>query len=251
MKLLGADGDHEAMTVEEVERRIMQGYAVTLRHSSIRPDLPHLLKGIVEKGLPIFDHLMMTTDGSTPSFHQDGVMDKCIQAALDAGVSPIDAYQMATYNVARYYNMSSLHGFIATGRFASLNILQDEWHPVPESVLSKGVWLKRDGQRVHKLAAIDYSALPAFNLGFSLNSHDFQFSMPFGIELVNDVITKPYNSLVTREGQLADHDECYLMLINRDGNWHVNTMIKGFATSVQALPLLTPIQVIFYLLEKK
>ena len=49
MKLLGADGDHEAMTVEEVERRIMQGYAVTLRHSSIRPDLPHLLKGIVEK----------------------------------------------------------------------------------------------------------------------------------------------------------------------------------------------------------
>lgn len=233
MKLLGADGDHEAMTVEEVERRIMQGYAVTLRHSSIRPDLPHLLKGIVEKGLPIFDHLMMTTDGSTPSFHQDGVMDKCIQAALDAGVSPIDAYQMATYNVARYYNMSSLHGFIATGRFASLNILQDEWHPVPKSVLSKGVWLKRDGQRVHKLAAIDYSALPAFNLGFSLNSHDFQFSMPFGIELVNDVITKPYNSLVTREGQLADHDECYLMLINRDGNWHVNTMIKGFATSVQ------------------
>ncbi|PJO45273.1 adenosine deaminase, partial [Lysinibacillus xylanilyticus] len=63
MKLLGADGDHEAMTVEEVERRIMQGYAVTLRHSSIRPDLPDLLKGIVEKELPIFDHLMMTTDG--------------------------------------------------------------------------------------------------------------------------------------------------------------------------------------------
>ena len=59
-------------------------------------------------------------------------------------VAPIDAYQMASYNVACYYNMSNLHGFIATGRFASLNILQDEWHPVPESVLSKGVWLKRD-----------------------------------------------------------------------------------------------------------
>ncbi|WP_409367018.1 adenine deaminase C-terminal domain-containing protein [Lysinibacillus sp. 38-6] len=233
MKLLGADGDHEAMTVEEVERRIMQGFAVTLRHSSIRPDLPILLKGIVEKQLPIFDHLMMTTDGSTPSFHQDGVMDKCIQVALDAGVSPIDAYQMASYNVARYYNMSNLHGFIATGRFASLNILQDEWHPVPESVLSKGVWLKRDGERVHRLAEIDYSAIPAFDLDFSLTAHDFQFSMPFGIELVNDVITKPYNSLITREGQLANHDESYLILMNRSGNWHVNTMIKGFATNVQ------------------
>lgn len=233
MKLLGADGDHEAMTVEEVERRIMQGYAVTLRHSSIRPDLPHLLKGIVDKQLPIFDHLMMTTDGSTPSFHEDGVMDKCIQVALDAGVAPIDAYQMASYNIARYYNISNLHGFIATGRFASLNILQDEYQPVPESVLSKGVWLKRDGKRVYNLGDADYTAIPPFSLDFSLDSQDFQFSMPFGIELVNDVITKPYNSLITREGQLANHDECYLMLINRQGSWHVNTMIKGFATNVQ------------------
>jgi adenine deaminase len=32
------------MTIEEVERRLLHGYAVTLRHSSIRPDLPHLLK---------------------------------------------------------------------------------------------------------------------------------------------------------------------------------------------------------------
>ncbi|GLC90440.1 adenine deaminase C-terminal domain-containing protein [Lysinibacillus piscis] len=233
MKLFGADGDHEAMTVEEVERRIMQGYAVTLRHSSIRPDLPNLLKDIVAKELPIFDHLMMTTDGSTPTFHQDGVMDKCIQVALDAGVSPIDAYQMASYNIARYYNMANLHGFIATGRFASLNILQDEWHPVPESVLSKGVWLKRDGQRVHQLATIDYSAIPALQLDFSLTEQDFQFSMPFGIELVNDVITKPYNSMVPKIGQLAEHDESYLILLSKDGSWRVNTMIKGFATNVQ------------------
>ena len=54
MRLLGADGDHEAMTIEEVERRILHGYAVTLRHSSIRPDLPHLLKGYFRKGSTYF-----------------------------------------------------------------------------------------------------------------------------------------------------------------------------------------------------
>ena len=48
---------------------------------------------------------MMTTDGATPSFHVDGVMDKCIQVALDAGVNPIDAYLMASFNVAKYYNL--------------------------------------------------------------------------------------------------------------------------------------------------
>ena len=30
-----------------------------------------------------------------------------------------------------------------------------------------------------------------------------------------------------------DHDENFLMLIDRNGKWRVNTLIKGFATSVQ------------------
>ena len=137
MRLFGADGDHEAMTVDEVINRIQHGIKVTLRHSSIRPDLPNLLKGILEKELNIFDHLMMTTDGATPGFYQDGIMDKCIQVALDAGVNPIDAYQMASYNVARYYNMASLHGMIATGRFATINILKDEFTPQPEVCIIK------------------------------------------------------------------------------------------------------------------
>lgn len=235
MKLFGVDGDHEAMTLEEVENRILHGYAVTLRHSSIRPDLPNLLKEILDKDLDIFDHLMMTTDGATPAFYKDGIMDQCIQIALDAGVKPIDAYQMASYNVARYYNMTDLHGLIATGRYATLNILQDEYHPVPVSVLSKGVWLKRDGKKVKTLEGTDFSALDSLDLDFDITEEDCQFSMPFGIEMVNDVITKPYKVAVhTNEGHLSEeHDECYLMLIDRQGKWRVNTLIKGFAKKLQ------------------
>ncbi|MFF2755020.1 adenine deaminase C-terminal domain-containing protein [Psychrobacillus sp. NPDC058041] len=235
MRLLGADGDHESMTIEEVERRILHGYAVTLRHSSIRPDLPVLLKGILEKDLHIFDHLMMTTDGATPSFHIDGVMDKCIQVALDAGVNPIDAYLMASFNVAKYYNLSNLHGVIATGRFATLNFLEDEYSPVPVSVLSKGVWLKRNGEKVQSLALVDWSDMPSLDLDFNLTDDDFQFSMPFGISMVNDVITKPYSiSVDTTDNELSsNHDESFLMLIDRNGKWKVTTLIKGFATSLK------------------
>lgn len=234
MKLFGADGDHEAMTVEDVESRLLHGYDVTLRYSSIRPDLPKLLKDIVDKELDIFNHLMMTTDGSTPSFHQDGVMDKCIRAALDAGVNPIDAYNMATYNIARYYNMTSLHGLIATGRFATLNILKDEFSPTPEAVLSKGVWLKRNNEKSFTFPSIDWSPLGTLNVDFNLTDEDFQFSMPIGIEMVNDVITKPYSVTTQHRHVLANsHDESYLMLVDRKGKWRINTMIKGFATNVQ------------------
>lgn len=235
MKLFGADGDHEAMTADEVVSRIQHGYAVTLRYSSIRPDLPILLEGILDKNLDVFDHLMMTTDGSTPSFHKDGVMDKCIQIALNAGVKPIDAYHMASYNIARYYNMTNLHGLVATGRFASLNILADEYHPVPEGVLSKGVWLKRDGKKVQDLPAFDWSSVEPLNLDFDLTEDDFQFSIPIGIQMVNDVITKPYFiSFDTKEENLAkQHDENYLMLVDKHGKWRINTMLKGFATNIQ------------------
>ena len=235
MRLLGTDGDHEAMTVEEVEARLLHGYGVTLRYSSIRPDLPHLLKDIVDKELNVFDHLMMTTDGSTPSFHLDGVMDKCIRVALEAGVPPIDAYQMASYNVARYYDMTDLHGFIATGRYATLNFLEDEYNPVPTDVLSKGKWLKRENESTEPFPAIDWSFVEAFAPDFDLDESDFTFENPIGIEMLNDVITKPYNVTIDTTGdKLADdHDESFLMLLDRNGKWHVNTVIKGFATGIQ------------------
>ncbi|MGM0899082.1 MAG: adenine deaminase C-terminal domain-containing protein [Bacillota bacterium] len=235
MKLLGADGDHEAMTVDEVEMRLLHGYGVTLRHSSIRPDLPELLTGIVERDLNVFDKLMMTTDGSTPAFHKDGVMDLCIRIALDSGVPPIDAYMMASYNVARYYNLTSLHGLIATGRYASLNILDSIDNPVPSGVISKGVWLKRDGKKVRSLDDVDWSVLPELDLDFDLTDDDFQFSMPFGVEMINDVITKPYSvSVDTNVERLSkEHGESFLMLIDRNGKWRVNTLIKGFAPGVE------------------
>ncbi len=234
MKLLGADGDHESMTADEVESRLLHGYGVTLRHSSIRPDLPHLLKEIVERDLNVFDKLMMTTDGSTPAFHLDGVMDLCIKIALDAGVPEIDAYTMASYNVARYYNVTSLHGLIATARYANINILDSPSNPVPSGVISKGVWLKKDGVKVSSLPEIDWSVLPDLDLDFDLTEDDFQFSMPFGIEMINDVITKPYSvSVDTHEGQLPkDHEESFLMLLDKHGKWRVNTLIKGFASGV-------------------
>ncbi len=235
MRLLGVDGDHEAMTIEEVETRLLHGYGVTLRHSSIRPDLPDLLKAVVEKELDVFDHLMMTTDGSSPSFYIDGVMDKCIRIALDAGVEPIDAYQMATYNIARYYNMTDLHGLIATGRYASLNILEDADHPVPTDVLSKGEWVKRAERPAEPFPSINWSEFGVFAPDFELKESDLRFDQPIGIEMVNDVITKPFQ--ITRDTTAAQlengHDESFLMLIDRHGKWHVNTVIKGFATDVQ------------------
>lgn len=239
MMLFGADCDHEAMTGEEVRRRLMQGYMVSLRHSSIRPDLPKLLDEIHELDIAVYDRFMMTTDGASTAFYENGVIDELIRIAIDKGVPVIDAYNMATINVARYYNFEHLHGNIATGRIANINILSDEQNPTPVSVLAKGQWVKRDGKAIDAANEMDWSqfGFEPLKLDWSLTIDDMQFSMPFGIKMENSVITKPYSiSIDVSDDELSsNHDECFFMLIDRNGQWRINTILKGFATQLQGL----------------
>lgn len=233
MMLLGADCDHEAMTGKEVMDRLMQGYNVSLRHSSIRPDLPKMLDEMHELGIDRYDKFFLNTDGSSPAFYEEGVMDRLIAICIEHGVPIIDAYNMATINVARHYNLEYLHGNINTGRVANINFLSDPSNPTPVSVLAKGTWMLRDGvpqKQEHTINWADYDLEP-LDLEWELTPDDLQFSMPFGVEMVNNVIMKPYS--VTRDMSYEeldfDHDECFFMLIDRHGKWRNNTVIKGFA----------------------
>ncbi len=239
MMVLGADCDHEAMTGEEVYNRLMQGYMVSLRHSSIRPDLPVLLKDMKKLGIDQYNSMIFTTDGSTPAFHEQGVLDMMIRIALEHGVPVIDAYHMASYNVAKYYQIDHIHGMIATGRVANINFLEDEQNPTPVSVLAKGKWLKRDGEEMDGQKSLDWKeyGFPPLDLQWDISMDDLQFSMPFGIEMINDVITKPYSVTfdLSVEELPEDHDECFLVLMDRQGNWRINTMIKGFARNIGGL----------------
>lgn len=239
MMLLGADCDHEAMTGQEIYNRLMQGYMVSLRYSSIRPDLPFLLDEMKELGIQAYDRMMFNTDGSSSSFYEQGLIDHMIRIAIEKGIPEIDAYNMGTINVARYYNIEHLHGNIATGRVASINFLSDKSNPTPVSVLAKGKWVKRDGKPVDEFPSIHWKdhGLKPMELDWELTSDDMQFSMPFGIQMMNAVITKPYSiSIDVSSDELSkNHDECFFMLIDRNGKWRINTLLKGFATDLGGL----------------
>ncbi|MDJ1476371.1 adenine deaminase C-terminal domain-containing protein [Bacillus sp. LS15-K4] len=233
LKLLGTDCDHEAMTGQEAFARLMQGYTVSLRNSSIRPDLEVLLKELLELGVKQFDRFIFTTDGSHPSFYENGMTNVMISTAIKQGVPIIDAYHMASYNIARYYNMEHVYGSIATGRIANINILESKENPVPISVIAKGKWVKRDGINKNESVQIDWSKFKVtpLLLDWSIEKEDMIFSHKMGIQLLNNVITKPYTTEIdlNRDELSLNHDECFLMMIARDGSWRVNTVVKGFA----------------------
>lgn len=233
MMLIGADCDHEAMTGQEALTRLMQGYTVSLRHSSIRPDLEVLLKELMVLGIEKFERFFFTTDGSHPFFYENGMTDELIKMAIELGIPLIDAYLMASYNIARYYNLEHLHGSIATGRIANINILDHMENPTPVSVLAKGNWIKRDGKVQEGVSKIDWKKfeLAPLKLGWSLMESDLNFSSSVGIHLLNNVITKPYESSVDLSAAEIplESDECFLMMVARDGTWRINTVVKGFA----------------------
>jgi len=240
LMLLGVDSDHEAMTGQEALERLLQGYMVSLRYSSIRPDLPKILDELHQLGVGQYDKFMFTTDGSPAYFYEHGHIDQLIRIALEKGVPVVDAYNMATINIAKHYHLEHLHGNIATGRVANINVLASKENPTPISVLAKGVWVKKDGKEVENTyPAIDWEEydLHPMQINWELSHQDMQFSMPVGMELENSVITKPYSISINVSGnQLSnDHDECFFMLLDKEGKWRINTLLKGFSKGIGGL----------------
>jgi adenine deaminase len=237
MKLLGVDSDHESMTGEDVYNRLALGYTTSLRYSSIRPDLPKLLDEMHELGIDNYDRIIFNTDGSTPNFYEQGVIDRMIEIAIEKGVPEIDAYNMATYNVARHYHLEHLLGMIGPGRVANLNFLEDIRNPRPAAVMAKGQWLRWENEEIDAFPRLNWSeyGFSPLDLDWDLTVDDMQFSMPFGMEMVNSVITKPYSvSLDFSIDEISEtHDESFLMLVDRKGKWRINTAIKGFANKVK------------------
>jgi len=88
---------------------------------------------------------------------------------------------------------------------------------------------------VFDLSGVDFASFGKLDIQFDLTDNDFQFSSRIGIEMINDVITKPYSITANREEKTLSMgtDESFLVMIDRNGKWLINTMIKGFDTHIE------------------
>src|SRR5690606_32126941 len=134
----GVTGDHEPITPDEVWTRLRLGYMTTLRHSSLRPDLPTLLAGLLqEKNVP-WHRLMMTTDGPTPAYLRHGYVDYLVKTALNKCCERLEAYRMVTINQAIYYRLVGRNGRIAKSRVDDISVPICVDQPAPVQVFTGG-----------------------------------------------------------------------------------------------------------------
>ncbi|GGE09729.1 adenine deaminase [Marinithermofilum abyssi] len=242
----GVTGDHESIDPDEVWRRLELGYMTTLRHSSLRPDVPVLIRGLMERADEVPWHrLMMTTDGPTPPYLREGFVDVMLRAAMEAGCDPIRAYQMVTINPAVYYGLDDRLGGLAPGRVADINVLQSLEDPTPVHVLAQGDWAVQDRKRVLAMPFVDWSAYEGLRVlsdwevsPSELKLNDRAETIPV-IRMINPVITKGAEEPVTPDIQSGclppEEDRLYVTLADRYGRWITKGLLTGFGRGIDGL----------------
>ena len=232
---------HEAVTVDEALERLRLGLWTPLRHSSLRPDLPELLRLLTEEDVDT-RRVCFTADGPAPDvISEHGYLDNLLRMAVEAGVPPVEAIQMATINPATYLHLDDHLGGVAPGRLADLVLLPDLSSFRPQLVIVGGKVLAREGELVDELtSSIDWSSFglqPTFRQGSWIEDpalYDIRADedLPV-IGFVSDVITSSEElpSEFFSEGELP---EGYLRAVHltRDGRWVTRALVSNFASDL-------------------
>jgi adenine deaminase len=224
---------HEAITADEALERLRLGLWTPLRHSSLRPDLPELLRIITEEDIDT-RRVCLTADGPAPdAIAAHGYLDGLLRLAVEAGVPPVKAIQMATVNPATYLQLDNHLGGVAPGRLADLVLLEDLASFRPRLVVAGGKVAAREGELVESTSGIDWESLGLqlkFRQGSWIEDPALYDARPNEdlpvIEFVSDVITSSGDS--PPEGELT---EGYLHAahLTRDGGWISRALVSNFA----------------------
>jgi adenine deaminase len=224
---------HEATTADEALERLRLGLWTPLRHSSLRPDLPELLRVVTERGIDT-SRILLTADGPTPDvIAEHGYLDGLLRLAVEGGVPPIQAIQMATLNPATYLHLDDHLGGVAPGRLADLVLLEDLSSFRPQSVITGGKVAARKGKLAGPMPTIDWASLELqleFREGSWIEDPALYDAYPDEdfpvIEFVSDVITS--SGEPPPEGELP---EGYLRVVHltRDGRWVTRALVRNFA----------------------
>lgn len=147
---------HESVTKEQTLQRLRYGMYVYLREGSAWLDIKETVRAYTETGIDP-RHICLCTDDKEPaSILRDGHVDHCVRRAIQEGVDPLTAIQMATLNPAERYRLSHELGSISPGRLADILLVSDLARFRIEAVFADGELVAENGRLVKELPRFSY-----------------------------------------------------------------------------------------------
>jgi adenine deaminase len=176
----GPEDDHEGTRLEDAVARVRQGMKAMLRYGSAWHDVESQVRAITEEGLDSRHFILCTDDSHSQTLVQDGHMDRVLRHAIEQGLNPITAIQMATLNTAEHFGLGRDLGQIAPGRYADILLVKDLSNFQAEQVIAKGVLVAEAGQCLVERKVFPYPdwATHSVKIGRTLTEQDFRISAP-------------------------------------------------------------------------
>lgn len=171
--------DHECVTVDEALTRVQRGMYVLLREGSVAKDLNKLLPAVNTYNARRF--LFCTDDKHIDELVTEGSIDHHIRLAIQAGIEPLTAVQMATLNAAECYRLYT-KGAIAPGYDADFLLVEDLQSFSITHVYKKGVLVAENGRAtfsVAKATSIDKAITQSVHVK-KITKEDVQISFTRG-----------------------------------------------------------------------
>ncbi len=241
----GPEDDHEGTRIIDAMSRVRQGMRAMLRLGSAWYDVAEQIKAVTEHGLDPRNFILCTDDSHSGTLVNDGHMNRVVRHAIEQGLKPVTAIQMATLNTAQHFRLERELGSIAPGRIADILIVSDLPTMAIDEVYGQGKLIAdKDGLKI-EIPAWPYpdSAKNTVKLGKILTADDFDIAAPAGANRVKaNVIGVIENQAPTRalveelkveDGLVKsdiDNDICQIALVERHraSGDVVNGFVSGF-----------------------
>ena len=246
----GLADDHECVDYEEALSRLRLGMSVLIREGSTERNLDLILNGVVREGT-YSHHLMFCTDDKHPDeILEEGHIDFMVNRAIELGLTPIQAIQMATINAAKHFRIEHLVGSLSPGRWADILLVDDIRKVTPKTVFFKGKQVVKDGIYIGTLPKPDYPNWLFNTVKLTAGNKAADFRLPYDgarahvwvINLFPDQIinTQTQAELEVIDGAVAadpSRDILKLAVVERHGkNGNIGvSFVKGFGLKHGAL----------------
>jgi adenine deaminase len=196
----GAEDDHEGTRTEDAMMRARQGMKVMMRYGSAWLDVAEQVKAVTEQGLSTRGFILCTDDSHSETLITEGHMNRVVRHAIESGLPPMQAIQMATINTADHFGLSRELGMIAPGRFGDVLLVSDLEDFRAEVVIARGKVAAEDGHLLIDLPEVQYPdwALQSVHIPHPLTAADFRLPAPDRDEVTANVIGVIENQAPTR-----------------------------------------------------
>ena len=150
----GVSSDHECTNPAEAIEKLRLGMYIMVREGSAAKDLDALIP--VLKDFPT-RKCIFVTDDRYPSALSEHI-NMMVRRAVEKGVSPVKAIQMASINTAEYFGLKNL-GAIAPAYKADILILDNLVDFKPSMVIKNGEIVAKNGEMVVDIEKKNLSSL--------------------------------------------------------------------------------------------